>query len=413
MKKLCKMLLVLFVIYLIIQYSFYFFTKGHTIEYEIKTDENTFHIKEVFTTKEKNEHDNYFFTIQKDNTSFSFQTYQDFNKKSGILKKIYYHKTAEYECIFPIFDNNQVLSDVLCKKDDTTYNYTFLKGKDQNMDQFVASIEEYSEKKSSSLETQITNQISYYKDNVISKHFLAIVGYKGLYLINKDKNNYVELFEKDVYNPELSIFLDNYYIIANYNTPYSFRKISLVDIKTGTIQNLHFTHNISFDSYIQGIVDKSVYLFDCDNKIQYKIDIKNKKVEEVGNETKNIKFYDNGKWTLITATTAATKKQTFSYSEKADFYEKVDKIGNEKSGYYYFYKKKDSGYEVFRSNVQDKENKTYLFEIPNLDRVSYIEDYIYYYDGNSVNYYHDQKGIQKVFINKEYEFNDTIKFYVY
>lgn len=413
MKKLCKMLIVLFIIYLGVQYFFYFFTKGHTIQYQIQNNENIFDITEIFTTKEKKEHDNYFLEIKKEDTVFSFQTYQDFNNQTGILKNIYYYQNENYECILPIFDHNQILSDVLCKKDDIIYNYTTLKGKDQHLDQFVSNIEEYNKKQSSSEETKITNQIHYYKENMIPEHTLALVEYKGLYLVDKEKTKYVELFEKDVYNPELSTFLDNYYIIANYNADYTFRKISLVDVKTGDIQNIHFTYNISFDSYIQGIVDQNIYLFDCDNKRQYKIDIKNKKVEEIGDEKKNIKFYNNGKWTLITASTATNKKETFLYGEKSDIYEKIDKIGNEKSGYYYFYKKKDSGYEVYRSNVQDKDSKTYLFEIPTLNRISYIGEYIYYYDGNTVNYYSDKTGVQKAFTHTEYNFNNALNFYVY
>ena len=54
MKKLFTMLIILFILYLGIQSAFNLFSKGHDDEYEIKSDNITFYVKEVSNFKENN-----------------------------------------------------------------------------------------------------------------------------------------------------------------------------------------------------------------------------------------------------------------------------------------------------------------------------------------------------------------------
>ena len=55
---------------------------------------------------------------------------------------------------------------------------------------------------------------------------------------------------------------------------------------------------------------------------------------------------------------------------------------------------------------------TYGFSVPSLDRVEYIEDYVYYVDGDTLYYYHP-KGVAKVLKYAELFYNSKIKFWIY
>ena len=89
-------------------------------------------------------------------------------------------------------------------------------------------------------------------------------------------------------------------------------------------------------------------------------------------------------------------------------YDKVDKVGN----YYYLYKKENDHYKVYRADIQNKKLKTYLFNTTDINNIIYLDDTIYYQNGNTF-YYHTNYGERKVITNTELQFNDDISFGVY
>ena len=59
MRKLLKLLLLLFIFYLLFQFIFNIFSTGYKIEYQV----DEFEVTETITKKTKGEHDNYYFEI--------------------------------------------------------------------------------------------------------------------------------------------------------------------------------------------------------------------------------------------------------------------------------------------------------------------------------------------------------------
>ena len=88
-------------------------------------------------------------------------------------------------------------------------------------------------------------------------------------------------------------------------------------------------------------------------------------------------------------------------------YDLVLKVGKEKSGYYYIFEKVGNTYKVYRSNIQNKINKTYLFET-NSTELLYSKDSVYYLDGKTLKRY-DNQGNKIVLEYSELEFNNNIK----
>ena len=147
MKKIFMLLVILFLIYLGIQVGYGFFGSGHSEEYLVTTNDKKFVIKEIFSNK-KEDTKSYFFEIKYDNDVFYYQTSHDFKKSKQVIKKIYQYSDDLYSCILPIYKDNQIISDVLCKKDNVIYNYHSIIGNDAKLDEYVTSLKEVGYSKS-------------------------------------------------------------------------------------------------------------------------------------------------------------------------------------------------------------------------------------------------------------------------
>lgn len=422
MKKIFMMLLVMFIIYIGIQLGFRFFGSGHEYEYFLSHEEFDVHIKERFVNNTKGETDSYYFDITIDDTTFSYQTYESFNKADHIIKDVVYYKDTGYKCILPIFVEKKIISDVMCLKDNIVYNYHSIKGNNHSVDSFIDSLTEYGYDESNWIDSASSTNIDdliFYKENTVENHFIALSTYKGVYTLNAVnlyKLKEIELFNNDIYKRPISIVFKNYYLVADYNAQYRFDKFFVVDLTSNKVSEIDCDREISFDSYIQGTNNNSVYLFDRDSKKQYEINLKTNKVLEVGNENTQIKIYRNGDWDKVTAITAKNSTILFDSEYKSEIEEnrfaRIDKVGGDVSGYYYFYQKSGSEYYVYRSPVNSSQ-LTYLFKTTDINRISYYQDYVYYIYGAEIRYFNDKIGIRKLIKDNELSFNENLIFGLY
>lgn len=423
MKKIFTILVVLLIIYIGIQLGFHFFNKGHECEYVISNGENDFNIKETFINNTKNEFDSYLFEIATDDAIFYYQTIQNFNKKNHIIENIVYYNDNEYRCILPIFVDDKIITDVLCLNDNIIYNYQTIKSQNSNIDSFVESLDQYGYDNSAwnaNSNFENINGLDIYRDNILKKHHITLTTYKGLYTIN-DANNgkprKIDLFTNDVYKRPLSIIFNNYYVVANYNQQYRFTKFYVIDLTSNKSSEIDCKREISFDSYIQGTNGNSIYLFDRDSKKQYEINLNTNKVSEVKNDNATVKIYRNNQWEKISITEAKNNDVLFESQYESDIeddrYLRIDKVGGEQTGYYYYFVQNNENYEVYRANRRHSTQLTYLFNTTDINRIIYIDDYIYFLDGDTLKYFNDITGVKSVLIDKELSFNDGLIFGIY
>ena len=418
MKKLFWGLISLFIIYFIIQWSFIYFSKGHKIEYEITEGTNKFHIKEEFKANQEKDLDSYYITISLDESEFSYQVFDDFNKESKIVKKILYYSYEDDKCLIPIFKGNQFLFDVLCY-DGNIYNYYHnILEPSHNLEIFVSNLEKYgyNEKKwiNSSKKIIDNNNIEVY-NNLVNNHYIGLSDYKGINIINNNKIKEAAIFEQDIYQRTISDFVGKYYITADYTGINDFNSFKVIDMVNGEIFNITSLYTISFNSYILGHVKNSLYLYDKDNKTEYMIDLVEKGIQIIGEKDKYIKYYSNDEWIDLDINDFVVGK-TFETEIIDDYvdnnYIYTIKKGN-KVGYYYLIQKYNNAYKVYRANIQDPTKRTFLFTTTDYNKITFVNDYIYYLNNNSLYYYNDKTGNRIVLTNSEFEFNKTIKFGIY
>ncbi len=423
MKRFFGVVLILFILYFGIQVLFKFTTKGFEVEYQIVDGDRQYQIKEIYTANTKGETNNYYLTLDDGTNHFDYQTYADFSKAERIITEIKTYHSDQYTCILPVFRGDRLLFDITCNVDGVMMYYHDLQGRDTGLDTFASTMNEVGYHVNDWIdhgtEESYNNSVTFYQDNLVDNHYLAYQNYSGLFTMNKEtlKRLYdIELFDNDIYDMAISGLVGKYYVVADYNSDYDFNTFYMVDVTNNKRQTIQSNHSISFDAYVQGIVENSMYIFDPSTTTQYEVNIKSKSVVEVGNADTQIQYYDRGEWSKVSAYDAVGQKLYFNhYDVTNEFsgYDRVDKVGGTLSGYYYFYQREGSNYRVYRSNIMNKDVRTYLFTTSRIDQIKYVDDYVYYVNGDSVYYYHDSSGIRKLYTNNEFTFNNKISFVIY
>lgn len=418
MKRLLITLIILFSLYYGIEAIYMIRSSGYNNDYVITNDNKTYQIKEVYIANQSSEHDNYYITINYNNVTYSLETYKDYKKSSKIIKNVYSYNN----CIYPTFKDDESYFDIVCMYNGVQEYYHDIKGQDSGLDAFATSLSSvgYNVAKweNKGELSQLDKIVSYNANNLVTGHYFALVNYKGLYTINSDLPNKiyrVSLFTQDVYEPIISGFNNNYYVIANYDEGKTYKDVFVVDIKNNNIKTATTTNEISTNSYIQGTVDNSVYLLDLDNSQQYEVNTKDKTIVEVGNNTTKFKYYDGTNWSYISLADSISKKYFVSNSLSTTSdgtYARIDTIGGSKSGFRYYYQYINGVYKCYRENIQDN-TKTYIFDTTSIDRLYYIDDYVYFINGTNINYYNDNTGVKTILSDSEIGFNKYIKFYIY
>ena len=366
------------------------------LNYVIKNENTKFSINENYNKKFYN------LEIKNNEYIYNINIYENLKEKRKIVNNIYHYSDKKYECILPII-NNKVLTDVMCYKDNIIYNYNIIKGENSKLDKFVSNIKEYNNSYQDLKTYKEMDTLKFY-DNKIS-NTVSVTSYKGLYINNMPVN----LFRKDIYSNKISIFIDNFYLSANYNESHEFNSFYLVNLENSEIEQIESKDSISFDSFIQGIVDNKIYLYDYDNEVQYEIDVYNKKINVVSSRD-YIKYYTNTKWERLSKS-KVKRTSYFDYSTLDNNFSDYDYVKEAKE-YYYLFEKDSNQYKIYRVNKNNIGIKTYLGVIPT-NEINVNNDYFYYMNNNRIYYYSDTTGLKTILEDSEIEFNETIKYYIY
>ena len=423
MKKLFFTLIFLFFVYFALQALFYFFGPGHNVTYNI----GNYEIKEEYINKKKDENQAYNFIItdtsDTTNNKFYLQILKNFENKSKIIKEIKSYKDKNIHCIIPIFTDDQALTDFVCLKDDgIIYNYRYLKetiahndnAGNTNIEYVYDSLSKYLTKEDLGSQ-DVRNNIILYKNNMQPNYYFSLASYKGLIYANPTKKSLYakDIYARDVYDNYLSSYVDKYFITVNYDEQYGYSKIYIYDITNGEKKELSLSKNIEKNSYIQGIYQESLYIFDRDNKIQYKIDTQEQTILEVGNTNIGVTIYKNGNPERVSAYECATKDIVFEEEQKVNGdYIIVAKTKGKDTGYTYYAKNVGEENQVYRVNNFNKNQLTYLFNTKYINKIIVINEYIYFLEDGYIKYYSDLTGIRTLAYNSELNFNQNIEYQI-
>lgn len=411
MKKYARICTVLIFLFILFRFFFLFIYRGRTVNYVLKEQKNKYYVHEEYIRNKKEISNHYYVEIQFDEIIFNFRISDDFDRKNYIIDTIYSFQNDQYTCILPIFSGDIIQTDILCKKGDMIYSYRHLQNESLALDKFATSMKEYGYLIDTTEEEISYHGISVLKNNVVSSHTVVIPSYKGVYLVNEDDVvSSIELFQDDVYTQPIQGVVSHYYIVADYDASYSFHTFKLIDLNTKKLSSITSDSAISMDSYVQGIVDNCLYIIDRSNRKQYKIDVANKTVTLVGNSKKGVLYYNGIKFETRSIYDALNSDLIFNLqmydSSKYDYVYLFN-------GIYYSYLKTNDGYVIYISYEENPSLYSYALSIFEIDKIKYVEDFIYFIDKDTIYYYHPKSGVVKVLSYAELFYNSKLSFWIY
>ena len=415
MKKMLRLLIVLFLLYFGMQFLFYFLSKGHKVTYEVKTDAGIFTVDEVLTVN-KEFSDGYYFDVTLDGRTIPFKLFNKFNRKKRIINDIKIYNGSTYTCYNIAIKDDYNVSDIKCISNGIVYFYNTIKGRDYSLDSQIPSTYDSSKYAVSTL-SGVKDNITYYNGNYTETHKILISGYRGAYIFGNDVTGdarFIALHNNDQYTKPVEGLADKYYIGANYNGTHEFINFNVINLVTGERNEVSTPQSISYSSFVQGSYGDKLYVIDTQARKQYSVDGKNKTVEIVGNENIGASVYTKDGWVTKNINEVIDNHIVFDNDNLNSFngftYNYVKHIGD----LYYLFSYNGSKYDAYLVYAEDNSyKKNYAFSCDDLDRIYFIDKYVYYLDGDDIKVFSQEIGTKPIVTYSELRYNNGLHFYVY
>lgn len=336
--------------------------------YSVEYTKNNVDISENYYKEEES----YFFEMTYNNIKYNFILKQKALSETKLIKKIEIYKEADETCLEIKSDYFKVNPQCSKGKEVVDFHLVSNDMKDKIKDYY--NEQDIDEK-------EINNYKIYTNENN-----LLLWNYKGLYKLNKNDMDYIKVFNKDIYDISLAAKLNEYIIIPNYEQKYNFNEVYIININELTIDKWGLEYDISFNSRILGINDKSLFIIDEKNKIEYELVPHKQKMRIVGTNTKKGIIYDCGKELKESLTKIINDNITFKYQKDYNYIIENDTL-------YLSY---------FDSKEKIKVSNNKIDKIVNIN-----EDIIYYISKDTLYKYDLKDGDIKIIEFSEWEFNNN------
>lgn len=333
--------------------------------YTVKYDVNSFEVTEAYV----NESEVYHYYININNKIFPVIVDKKYNRTRKHVSFIEVKEFKETICAEIKIDDK---SNIICYQDENLIDFR-LSGKE------VLSVYSSHTKTINDKVIGEYNKVKIY--NYDSADYY-IWNYKGYDLISKENNKSFNYLKEDEYNNILGYKQNQFLITPNYDSNYYFNQLKILNTDKKTLSNFNLGYDISYSSFFLGNFKNSIYLIDKKNKIQYKINLLKKTIQESGNEEDGVYIKKNNKLILSSYNKVIKENHQFKESTKYNYELHENKL-------YYMVK----NYKILVSNLKVK----YIVDI--------IEDNVYYISGDFLYCYSPNKGEIRLLQNNEWNFN--------
>lgn len=362
--------LIFFIIFIISSILFFVNkTKSYTIAYDIKD----------YKINESYDKDNevYYYEIEKNDIKYNFIVEQKYLKERKLISSIKEKVFEDYKCY--LIKSDYFETNPLCSKNDTIIDYHLIPS------EFKENIKTKNYTKTLNIEEE-NYQIETLKDDIL------IWNYKGFNYITDNKIENIKLFDKDIYNISLATLINDYLFIPNYEQDYNFNEAYVINLKKLSVQKWTLDYEISYESYIAGVNENSIFLIDKKNKLEYELVPHREKMRIVGTSTKKGYIYTNGKQIKKSLLTLSNEEQTFTYQNNYKFYLKDN---------------------ILYLSYLDNKIKTKISNNEVKEIVYINNDCIYYIADDSLYFYDLEYGETKLITYSEWNFNYNNMIFIY
>jgi len=367
MKKLKTMILLI-----IISFSFFLLLYHKKRSYTVKYDLNGYSIKETY----KKNDERYIVDVDKNKKHYTFVLNEKYSKDRKLVDNIKMYKTDNEECMLISFNKKKELPK--CKNESGYISYTL------TSDKMKSKLPKYLFNKTIKEKHSTFNNIEI---TFLNNKKIFIWNYHGFYLINSNKNKVINIFDKDIYNPEHIGYIDKYIVMPNYNNDYEFTSLKILDTESLDINTFKLDSNLSEDSYVLGVNDKSIFFYDKKYEKEYEFVPYKLKIREV-----SPLIYDKGK--------------------KIDKSDVSLKNSNVKFIYDTIYEYKIINNNLYRLNKYNND-KELLSDLNIKEIVKSTDSEVYYISDDSLYVYSDKLGNKLMLKYFELSFNYHNLIYIF
>ncbi len=325
LKKSISFSLILLIVFLIYQYSVNFFKSNHTIEYSIEKD-GTYLIEENYISS--NDSDYYLIKVKdKSKKEFVFEIKNIFNKQKQIVDDISVYSDGDWYCLALIYKNKQKSSVPLCEKGGTVFSYSYIKDS-VDLTEYVSKLPnfEYNSKKyenTSKTDTIGDTIIVTNKGYLDENETLVFYNYKFITILTNKIENRVSFSNEDKYKNTLGAAVGKYYIIPKYTSSPTIKEYIKYDFSSNVKNIVSYGTELSKQSsYINGVYNNKLYVFDRSTLTQYEIDPYNEKVNITGNKEKDAFVVINGE--KKTMSVYDMNEQNVTFTSNTDLYKNLN-----------------------------------------------------------------------------------------
>ena len=320
-------------------------SKSYSVEYNIFE----YDISENYD-KEK---ELYYFEITKNKLTYSFIYEKEYLKEKKIIKDIKEYSEDNYTCL--TIHGSLINTYPVCSYKNNIIDYHLVP------DNLKEKISDYIKIPASIEKTEKHYEIYNTEDKIL------VWSYKGFNYIKDGSSNLIELFKNDIYEIPLSTKINNYLFIPDYEQKYNFNKAYVMDLDTLEVEEWKLKYEISFDSYVLGTNDKSIFIIDKKNKIEYELVPSKQKMRILAKSHNQGTVYNKGNIQKEPMTKLVTKEYSFTYDKNYNFTLKDKTI---------YLNYLDS---PIKTKISDKEITEIIYS--NQDTVFYlVEDTLYRYN---------------------------------
>jgi hypothetical protein len=196
----------------------------------------------------------YYFEIKYQDNIYNFVQESKYLKTKKIIKEVNYYEDGNYSCI--TIDSSHFKNNPLCLKGKEAIDYRLVS--DKLKEELHTCDKEYEE----------TEEDSY---TIYSDSSALVWSYKGFNSIRGRNIKFIKLFDRDVYNLPLATKINNFLVIPDYEQEHSFNKVYIINLETDELDEWKLEYSISFESYLLGINDRSIFWMDTKNKKEYEL----------------------------------------------------------------------------------------------------------------------------------------------
>lgn len=298
LKKSAITVLVIFIFLIaLIIYLSLFSSKSYSVEYNIFD----YDISENYDKDRQT----YYFEITKNDITYPFIYESEYQKERKIIKDIKEYKEDDYICLR--IDSSIFKPYPLCSYKEEIIDYHLVP------DAIKEKISEYIKIPSSTEKLEGHYEIYNTEDEIL------VWSYKGFNYIKNGQAKMINIFKDDIYEIPLATKINNYIFIPDYEQKYNFNKAYIINLETQEVEEWKLKYEISFDSYILGTNDRSIYLIDKKNRKEYELVPEKQKMRTLAKNNQQGTIYNKGNIQKEPMNKLVTKEYSFTYNNLYNF----------------------------------------------------------------------------------------------